>query len=392
VRGVVLDAATKRPLFGRTISIGTAHTRSDERGAFELNNASPVYDLTIVDADGATISVYQGLTRRDPVLLHRHSSLGGDAPYSASVVGTLSKENAELLSETDLAVVQFFSAAIDDRILLGGSVPPFAPDYGIFLNWSGASSVSGKLVARGILQPNEGRSADPRQHFFIEQDVTLQDGEMLSSNLTLAPVSTKPLSGMVTVPVGVTLTQLQEYYRLPLPNAVIAINNYIDPSPTFTHEVDELGGTDKQLCVLAASTAKGLLTTERCGLSAGSREASVTLQVAPSLLSPNHGEKLTKRTQFAWSLFEHGVYLLELEAAIPSRSTPNIDLYTVNTSADWPVSTIDPSFSTSYDCTVAGLGPFTSVDDATSAEGLGAIIPRELRRSFSAPLEFATGP
>lgn len=393
VHGIVLDSATKRPLFGREISVGAVHTTSDDRGAFELPNSSPVYDLTIVDADGSNVSVYQGLTRRDLVLLHRHSSFGSGTVHSARIAGTLAKPNSELLATSNLAVVQFFSAAADDRILLGGSVPPYAPDYGLFLSWNGAPSLTGKLVAQGFFQPTDNSSGDPPPHFFVEQDVTLEDGELQAVNLTFAAVGTKPLSGAVMLPDGVTLSQLQEYYRLPLPNAVIPISNYIDPSPTFAHDIDELGGSGRQLCLKAISNAQHSLSTERCDLTLGSRNVSIALQVAPSLRSPTTSDVLTKSTRFEWSPFENGIYLLELEAHSPSRSTPNIDLYTSNTHASWPaLSSIDFPSSASYDCTVGGLGPFTSVDDATAPNGLGALIPAELRRSFSATLELATGP
>ena len=391
VHGIVLDSATKRPLFGRTISIGALNTKSDEQGAFQLRSANPVYDLTIADADGSTISIYQGLTRRDPVLLHRHSSFGIDTAYSASIAGTLSKPDAESLTSKDVAVVQFFSAAGDDHTLLGGSVPPYAPDYGLFLRWRGVSSIAGTLVARAIVEPTQS-SADPRLHFFVQREVTLQDGEMRLESLTLSPVSTKQLTGTVALPNGIRLTQLQEYYRLPLPNAVIAINNFVDPSPNFAHEVDDLAGDGKQLCVMAISNTPSSLSTERCGLATHSNNVSITLQVAPSLLAPAAGDVLTKNTQFSWSPFENGVYLLQLEPAVPSRSTPNIDLYTTKTSASWPARSVDPSLATFYECSVGGLGPFTSIDDAASAEGLGAIIRPELRRSFSPPLELTTGP
>ena len=389
--GVVLDFATKRPLAGAGVSIRATHVNTDDSGGFELPKPSDSYDVTIESADGSSVSIYRGLTRSDPVLLHRQPSRIAGTEHSARISGTLAKPSTTLISMSDIAAVTFVSGAADDQVLLGSDLPPFGPNYQLFLSWDGNSSLSGKLFARGVFAGDED-AGTPVSRFFVEEDVTLHDGDMQTDALTFAPVTTKQLSGTVTLPSDADLSQLQEYYRLPLPNAVIAIGNYLTAIPTFTHDIDVLPGAEKQLCVAAISNTSGLSSTERCGIQLDSMDTALVIQAPPAFVTAPTDGTFSTGTRFSWQPFDRGIHVLQLEPAEPSATVPSIDIYTSGTSASWPSATVALPTAAEYDCVIGGIGPFTSMDDATAPNALGALIPTESRRSFSAALELTTAP
>ncbi len=55
----------------RRESYGAQRTLTDEGGHFELLNITPTYDLTIVSPEHGNVTLYKGLRRRDPWLVHR---------------------------------------------------------------------------------------------------------------------------------------------------------------------------------------------------------------------------------------------------------------------------------------------------------------------------------
>src|ERR1700722_14119440 len=58
VQGIVVDAETKRPLANRTVRIGAQATVTDAGGNFAIAGVDAPYDLTIVEPDSSSISVY----------------------------------------------------------------------------------------------------------------------------------------------------------------------------------------------------------------------------------------------------------------------------------------------------------------------------------------------
>jgi hypothetical protein len=69
VVGAVVDG-WGRPIAGRKIVLGGRSTVSDESGEFTVDGVGARYDVIVGDPDGATVTVYRGLSRRDPRLAH----------------------------------------------------------------------------------------------------------------------------------------------------------------------------------------------------------------------------------------------------------------------------------------------------------------------------------
>jgi hypothetical protein len=391
LRGVLLDYATKRPLVGRRLLVRQKHTTSDAKGRFQLDGVSESYDLVITEANGSVVSIYQGLTRRDPVVLHRPYAFGVEGDRSSWVRGMLSKPGNEPLTETDSASVQFFSPLADARIVLGGQTPPFGPDYELFVQWSGAADLKGTVFARGTFA-GAGGDAEP---FFAMQQLELESGEAAMLDLELSPIERGKVGGSVSAPADAALTQIEEYFRLPLPNAVLAVNDASTSTSSFEHEVDDLRAAGGTLCVAALGTGNGSLRTERCGIELGTTDVSLELQSPPVLSEPDPREPLDSESQFSWTAFDDGVHRLALETSVPTASSPNLYVYTAATSVTWSSlaelgAPAQPS--THYTCTVSGFGPFSGLDDAAALDGLGSLVPTEQRTSESAPVELTAMP
>jgi hypothetical protein len=391
LRGVLLDFATKRPLVGRRLAVGQKHTTSDEEGLFQLDGVSGSYDLVISEANGSVVSVYQGLTRRDPVVLQRPNAFGVEGDRSSWVRGTLSRPGHEPLTEADPASVQFFSPLGDARIVLGGQAPPFGPVYELLVQWYGAADLKGTVFARGTLVGTSG-DAEP---FFAMQQLELQSGETATLDLELSSVERRKVAGSVSAPADAALTRIEEYYRLPLPNAVLAVNDASTSTSAFEHEVEDLRATGGTLCVAALGSGKGSLRTERCGIELGATDVSLKLQAPPALSEPAPGDPLDSESQFSWTAFDGGIHRLALETSVPTAGSPNIYVYTAATSVTWSSLAelgAPARPSTHYTCTITGFGPFSSVDDAAALAGLGAHVPTEQRNSESAPVELTAAP
>jgi hypothetical protein len=393
--GTVVDFATARPLVGREVRVGIQTARTDLNGTFALPDVGAVYDVIVVDPDGTSVSVYQGLSRRDPVLPHRRSSVPDPISSTASVSGDLSGGGPYPLGPTHAVAVYFFSPLVDNTLFLRGGAPPGfgGPAYGPMpLSWSGPGPISGKLIALG----SSGAAADGGpMAWFGSQTLMLANGQSAIVDLGLAPIAERNISGTIEVPAGYSLLQSQVFYRLPIVHSVVGVINQQTSSVAFDYEIPDLqAAAGAQLCV-AGVGSPGNLITQRCGVDLGAPGVSVALQAAPSLATPEAGARFTQTSEFSWSAFANGIHLLELQTVDATQAVPNIYVFTADTSSAWPdLNSIGVSFPSgdTYRCTIVGLGPYAVIDDALGPQGIGAPFAAEVRRSFSVTTQVTVGP
>jgi len=400
VSGTVVDFATSRPLANRLVVIGATRTKSDADGHFSVSVGAAMYDAVVVEPDGSSISIFRGLHRRDPRLPHKRSTVPDATTTTAVVRGALSGAMSLPLSSSSTAGVYLFSAVADAQEFLGGGTSPIlaGPAYGpLELAWTGASSADAELVALGVSSettagPSDGGPAPSA--WFAARSLTLTGGDSVTVDLSLAPVAVRTLSGSVQVPSGYRLVQKQVFYRLPIVHAVIDVVNQQDSSPSFGYAVPDLTNTGAQLCVEDAADP-GAVMAQHCGLTFDDTALQVALEPAPALSSPTEGATVTESTQFSWSAFDTGIHRLKLETVGPTSTTPNIYLFTTTVTTTWPdLTDVGVPFTTgvSYRCTIEGLGPYATLDDALGPDGVGAAFPTEIRRSASPPVAIVTGP
>jgi hypothetical protein len=86
VEGRVLDLNSLSPLAGRIILVGDQQVTTDEEGRFALDDVAPVYDLFVAETDRSMVSIYEHLSRRDPLVAHE-PTLGSVRRGTPSVYG-----------------------------------------------------------------------------------------------------------------------------------------------------------------------------------------------------------------------------------------------------------------------------------------------------------------
>jgi hypothetical protein len=142
-----------------------------------------------------------------------------------------------------------------------------------------------------------------------------------------------------------------------------------DPRLLAGHAESDLRSLGAPECGDPALDDEKLPRAERCG-----DGGAYILALPTVLLTPTDGEAITYATEFSWAGLDRGVSLLRLVAQTPSRETPNIDVYTADTSVRWPdlrwLGIAFPSPPTTYGCRIAVRDTFAGIDEAVGPRGL----------------------
>jgi hypothetical protein len=437
VVGRVVDLWTRRPLAGRLVAIGRARAVTDGDGRFTIAGVPERYDAAVVEPDRAAASVYRGLRRRDPLLVHRGLEKA-EGNHITDIVGTLGGGGA--LEKGDQVIVAFLSgegSAFDSPTAAGAGHRPTYPDYGpLRVIWRGPESITGELVA--VLVPAAGSGPSPdagvrRPALLARKTITLETGFVTrpvfvvdehncdappplepprrrptAVPLTFAPVPWRHVSLIVEAPY---LDSLTPRFRWPALDAELVLPSFgptrrrlpARPIPLET-DVPDLGSLGGVLCLEAVADHVNMAAT--CALP-NNGPAMLKPRRAPGLSMPPGplaagGEAIVSATsRVSWTPFEGGVHLLAFEAQFSSAEHPSIYLYTEETSASWPdiaeLGVRFPADFVIYDVGVTGFGPYRSLDEALAPKGIGAATISDQYRAggsglFNAMLSPTGGP
>jgi hypothetical protein len=200
------------------------------------------------------------------------------------------------------------------------------------------------------------------------------------------------VSGQVVVPTGAFLTEKQVLFKLPIVHALLPVLADQTPATSFDYSIPVPPSPDWSLCVEGVGSP-GVLITRICGLAMGSASAPVSVHASPTLLSPSTSANVMHDTHFTFTAFDGGIQVLELESSPSTPAAPSIYVFTAATDVPWPdlrpFGVPFPS-GTSYRCTVGGVGPFSTMDDAFGPDGWGATTASETRASFAPSIDVTT--
>ena len=385
VSGTVVDRTTSRPLAGRKVVIGSNIVSTNAEGHFTVANAPAVYDAIVVDPDGATVSVYLGLTRRDPLLAHQPSDVSDASGNEVKIEGSVGGDATFPPGAGNGVDVYAFSSTADSYAPLSGTDPSVAsgPSYGpLLLGWYGTGALTGQVVGLGLFSSADGGS----WWAYGEKPFTADNGQTAQVNVGILAVSTVTIGGTVEVPSGYYLAAQGTSYRFPIVHADVAVTSDQSGQTRFSDTLPDLRASASP-CIQATglSLPGGTLVTQLCGLTP-TESATVVLEAAPAFSAPFDGTSLSTAGSLSWTSFDGGIYSLSLQASPPSRETPDIEIFTSATTVSWPkleaVGIPFPIGST-YQFTIIGLGPFSSIDDSFGPDGVGAAFPTERRWSYS---------
>ena len=404
VTGVVREFGSKLPLAGATVVIADQRTSTDANGRFTLPVSAPTYDVLVADADATSASVYLGLSRLDLVLVHRRTTDTLPPPGYAQVQGLISGGVEFPLSDPgDVVSVYVFSDLWSQHHLIGAGSPPYGPDYALGVHCA-TGATNALLFGMGTFEstPESERAPAAYSAASVAVQVSLGNGELLTRDLELKPTPTGTVQGVVHLPQGASLSNFYAYARFPYPNAAVTFpavrtvrKNPFTDNGAFLLDLPSLEQAGGELCLYAAASSGPEILTHLCGLRLGKQGVSLVVQEPPTLSSPAPSSVLAKDGHFAWSAFEAGIAVLELEPEQPSPTVPAISVYTTQTDITLPdLSALGLTYpkNTTYQVRVGGLGPYTDTDDALGPEGIGSFTSSESRVSYSEFVQVTTAP
>ena len=387
VTGTVVD---KRglPLPDQIVAIGAVKTTSDVDGRFTFPAVPDRYDLMIASPEGALATVYQGVTRRDPIIPFEGAP-AREPKHNAEIAVTLVGADAALARSWQ---VHFVSA----RAFASIREKPWAADGdklrnpdALVVKWHGAADVITGVV---IAQAMQVKQVDIPLVQFAQQAVSVRDGQKLAMELRVAkaPVVRRP-GPVVQVPKedpGFDPMFIEEYR---LPGVGFAMNG--PGAVSSAYDIPDLTGFGLQLCGDGFQWNPYLHSRRiQCGAPPGKRVVLV-LPRPPALTSPAWDTVATPGMAFTWAPVAGAVYALELAsngASKPTAARPHIAIVTAGTRAVWPdlqfVGVGFPRPLAAYAATITARGPFAAVDDLIGPHGLADQTPRDRWASESKEL------
>ena len=327
INGTVIDADGK-PMPGLIVAIGGERTTSDGGGRFSFAKIPAGYDLVIASPDHTGATVYQELTRRDPVVAHDGGGRRGHAQRARAHRAEIDVTVTGGAAGKDSWHVHFSSPRADADLLLRELAPDaagVAKPGTLVIEWDGADTISGVVMA--LLMKDQQTTLSP---WFAQQPVTLRAGETARVQLALAkvPVVMRP-AGKVTQPPGVPRFRPELHEFFAVPGAGRALHSSF-ASRRESYAVPDLRAFGIELCTEAFQWNPYFRShVTRCGGDVA-QAAAIALPPAPSFSSPAWATTAALGMRFSWTQLPNAVYQLTLATA------------TGNPGAELPGSTSSP--------------------------------------------------
>jgi len=371
VAGAVLSASSGQGFAGRRVVIANESTVTDNVGRFSFPDVTGSYDLIVVEPGGWNVSIYYGLSRRDPML--SHSMSGGSSldtlTHSVSITGTLAADFTFPVDSAHLVNVYYLGNHGHGAVQVGTGLLSTGPDFPpIRVGWNGKPSIVGRLVAVG----QYGAEGTPWAKVYLGSlQLSLASGDKPSLDLTLSESSVGRIGGTIRLYSGNLLKGVDFTYYLPGMMGAIGLGR-CSTTGAYSCVIPDLSTLGGGYCVSIVDIF-GCARAKRCGGAIGMNDFSLQVQAPPQFQKPVDGSPITKDSKLLWTSISSGVYRLDLVPDEPSAASPRIQVYTSATQLRWPelgaIGVVFPAGST-YTCQVSGLSPYTSLDDFASSRGL----------------------
>ena len=390
VKGMVLDAH-ERPLPDQIVAIGAEKTTSNGEGRFSFAKIPVDYELAIASPDGTRATIYQGLTRRDPIVVHKGARVREPA-HRAEIFVTLAGSDVGRESWQIHFVSAGALAEIRGKAWAAAGDKSQNPEP-LAVKWDGADTIAGVVMAHSM----RIEKLDIPLTLFAQQPVNLRAGQTATIELrpAKAPVVRRP-SPVVMVPKedpGFDPVYIEEYR---LPGAGFAMHG---PGPAGrAYQIPDLRGFGLQLCGDGFQWNPYLHSRRvQCGTDPA-KVTSLALPSPPAFTSPAWDTIATPGMRFTWSAVPDAIYQLGLASASgkPTAAHPRIDIITSRTTAAWPdlqaLGIVFPQPLAAYAAVVGTHGPYRSMDDLVSPQGWADRTPRDRWSTESKELSIPVQP
>ena len=281
-------------------------------GHFSFDRVPPTYDVWVANPSGDTISIYKGLTRRDPTLWFSddHTSALDDPPHRATIKGIL-RGDIPFPVELGYLVNLYYSADRAKGFLQVGHFsesggPRFGP---MKLAWKGEPSVSGFLVALGEHATKDQRWVGA---FLASKPLVVTAGDEARAELKLVPIPTGHIAGAIDTYHLDLVREIYFGYHVPNTSGEIGIGN-CPVLKTFECELPDLGSLGGEYCAtINFSYFDTTGTARRCGGKIGMTDFSLHVGAPPRFQERGKSSTVTKDSLLAWTDKEKGVYMVDL--------------------------------------------------------------------------------
>ena len=335
VRGQVVDEAGRGLSGGRAGIEGHGLTALEPAGRFSFAKVPAVYDLWVANQRADKVVVYQGLTRRGPVI---HLPQGYEPPrepsHRATVQGILRGDFPFPAENGYMVTVSYWSDRTMALSQLAKGMPSGGPRFGRWnMQWEGEPKLDGTLVALG----QHGEKDKPWvEAFLASKPLSLAPDAAASVELKLAPVPIGHIAGEVDVLHKDIVRDIHFFYRLATRPGKIGFGNchVLKRYDCQLPDVTSLPGT---YCAVISIFVPTIIsgTVTKCGGKLGMADFSIHVGPAPKLKALE-GSTVSRETVLSWADDEKGVYRVELLSEPARPGKPNIEVFTAAKEIRWP--------------------------------------------------------
>lgn len=380
VTGKVLDGFGLPGAF-LPVLVGNKVTSSDASGNFSVTGVTSPYQLVVLQPAQKYAQVYQGVTRTDPIIVVFQAATNiKKAKITVNFSGTGTGTGL-----MDVANPVNANGAVSGSVAIPGT------SYSTDLQWTGPSSFEGSVCAMLYSSTNNVATAISA---YGEQDrVFVQDAQPASASVTMAPVTTKTISGSVTVPAGFVVNAKTL--------AFVCGSKAQRPSYPFTFDMGSASSFSyvtpvlTNLLQMSASAKKGdaSLYTQQFGLAPDASGVNLVLPAPIELALPeNNALGINPVTaKFSWSLSSLGANQVSFT---PTVQGPLVfSIYTSSTSVSLPdLSALGYAFpkGVNYKWSANAASNVPSVNDALN--GVPRNYLKNYSTSYSGERQFTTAP
>jgi hypothetical protein len=218
VEGMVLARGSRQGAKGRQVFMKGRAPVTIRDGGFSFANVTSPYEVIVAEPSGDTISIYQGLTRRDPVLWFHtgYTSASHDSPHRATIHGILRGDFPFPVERNHGVTVHFLS---DRAQSFWRADPPeqhtnsAGPRFGrMRVSWEGAPTMPGQLVAVGQHAVDKKKWVDA---YVGRAPLTLTAEEEAIQEVTMQPVAIGRIAGSVSIDNHDMVREIGFGYQLP---------------------------------------------------------------------------------------------------------------------------------------------------------------------------------
>ncbi|HVE81189.1 MAG TPA: hypothetical protein VND93_00005 [Myxococcales bacterium] len=346
------------PVIGLTAVIaGHPAVNVDGDGQFAIADVRAPYDLTLVDGAAQHATIYRGLTRVDPTIVV--SDARPASSLSATISGTVTGGHYPQQSGED-SWAAFVSPQVRALTRINGSGSAGA--FSLPVGWAGAATVAGRVHA---LQFSWQGSLPASFTGYGSAGVTLSGGGTFAPAISMAPITSGTITGMVALPSAYSVIGKQ--YAIHLDGIRAMAINDATASDSFTYVVPNVTGAELSAVVVAGDPLGNAIIHTSAPVPAGGA-IRLAPRPAPELILPANGARdVGQSMTFSWSTFEGGIHRVAF--AEDGGSGYRVTVFTRDGSTTLPdLSALGLSIprGAPFRWSVTGIAPVSGTDEIAS--------------------------